>query len=183
MPRICLAAVGIYFGTTDQKPAPNATGFAATKFRNAPVVNVPDQASLEEIAYEVSALAANGGIPGCDYFNLDTNAFGFIRSVEANYTQRPSRRRRAGYYRLGDHSEVEGKAPINPKLAWQSYLYAPTQDGILQKEADGVTRNARMPIEKLEDNDLIILRCVLIATAPLEFFPDPDLSLRPSGRV
>ncbi|MEL7128059.1 MAG: hypothetical protein AAGK23_00790 [Pseudomonadota bacterium] len=76
---------------------------------------------------------------------------------------------------MGDHSVLEGQAKINPVLAWQYYIYAPTADGILQKQADGLTRNAKVPIRELEENDLVILRCVLIAGGPVDFYPRIDL--------
>ena len=173
MPRVCLSVVGLYFGTTGTPDLNAPDAFSRSKFNNAPVVDVPISASVKDIADAISRKVMAGEVPGCEFFRLDVTDRGFIRSIEAKYNQDPKQGRRRGLYRFVDTQRSDDKT--NPKLAWQYYVLAGST--LSQKEANGFSRNALQPLRELEDGDLIILRCVLIATAPVDYNANVGSSL------
>jgi hypothetical protein len=178
--KVKLAVVGIYFGTVpkDPKIPPGATGIAASKFRDAPEADVPAASSIKHLADAIKAKVMNDPTSGCSDFILrltSTTGMERITGVGAEYNGKGPGGRRGKYF-LGDHTP-KGDEIINPKLAWQTYHY---DSELRQKQADGFNRNRYVTSDtNFEDGDIIIFRCVLIATAPINFEPAPNLSAGP----
>jgi hypothetical protein len=170
-----LAVVGIFFGTGGT-PAPGATGVAATKFADAPSAAIDAAGPLQNLIDAISADAVAGRIQGCKQFGVELTTAKRIKTIFAEYAGRPKFKN--GLYSLSDSSYV-GNEDINPKLAWQYYIY---DKNFHQVEADGLNENRTIkddldPKRRLfHDGDIVIFRCVLIAKGPLTFVPPVDLS-------
>jgi hypothetical protein len=171
-----LAVIGIYFGTVPTgPPAAGASGIAASKYRNAPSASVPSTSSVKHLADQIQAMAAKGEILNCTQFQIDAtrDTQPRIRRISATYTNSPSHDRMPGIYSLADHTPL-GMQTFNPKLAWQCYRY--TKDFVQVPAYGSGAKQSILDDITFNDGDLILFRCVLIATDHITFVPADDLS-------
>jgi hypothetical protein len=170
-----LAVVGIYFGTT-ASVIPGTPGVAGSKFRNAPSASVPARSSIKNLADEIAAQAANARIPNCTGFGVRVTATApkRIMQIHADYSAGPKFGLASGRYSLADHTAMPNEL-INPKLAWQTYIF---NAAFVPKPGYFFNGGSITDDTDFDDGDLVLFRCVLIATNQIDFVPAADISAK-----
>jgi hypothetical protein len=140
MAKVKVAVVGLYFGTIPVGGTiATGKGVLASKFREAPEVDIGDKASPRQICTALSHKIALGLFPLYDKFSVTTSNAGFINKIEVGIPK-SFHGLEPGTYSITDSASMEPgiPSPTGYKIAWQTYFFDRNFD---QKNTDGTTKS------------------------------------------